>query len=560
MGTNSFISYQSDGVYIAERQGIHLHQLGGLHLYTPRTSEEVRFRMILESVLRRVAEPGIYTGNKANEIVKVVYAGAEAELKRLLPQVASRSFFEFLVFMHSQWGQLMIKAHQGLLDTGDTDEWWRDGPTARRTLRYLLEESVRLSPPERPLASENSLLTLLDRVYIAARHLVTLSNISDQLYFFYPSDAQLIVFPPRQEKYFEYKLQPAPASAFARFENMKIEHHTSSGEELEDFPSVWNLIKERLNGAFQSELGISVEKAIGFCYRIKEFVRPAEKSFGVLFVLEEKLYDGIAKNFSLSGTAIRRVLAGLTLTTESLKAENRQLFESKRIFQSRYRPFVRLPHATGPHLAWHTYTLESTLPDVIGNLIFGKIPPEWNYPKISAAIQEVNQTLATRFVYKVRDRFNACGWKCVTEVRELVDSQDIRHSIVNDPGEIDVLTVSPDGKIIGQVECKRLNASDDTRTYRDDLSDFYGNGQFLAKAKRKHSWLMKHRSVLIAHLSRSIGVHVDKTVRICPLFLTLFPNFAATRAAEVPIRTAKIFFRELTNNAFFWSDGKHSLS
>jgi len=531
---------------------MHLRQLSGLHLYTPRTSEEVRFRMMLESVLRRLAEPGTYTGEKANELVKALYAAADAELKCLLPQVASCSFYELLVFLHSQWGQLMSKAQQGLLQANEAEVWWREGAIARRTLRYLLEESVRLSPPEEPNAPESLLLSLVDCVYIAARQLVELSDVSDQLHFFYPSAAELTVFPPRQEQYFEYKLQPAATSAFERFQKIKIEHHTSSGEELEDFTTVWNLIKEQVNGPFENELGISIEKAIGFCFRLKEFIRPAEKSFGGLFVLEEKLYNGIAQNLSLPETAIRLVVAGLTLTNEALKAENRQLFETKRIFQSRFRPFARLPHTTGSHLAWHTYTLEQTLLEVIGNLSFGKIPPEWDYPKVSAAIQEVNQTLGKRFVYQVRDRFHACGWKCSAEVRDLIDSHGVRHSIANDPGEIDLLAVSPDGKIIGQVECKRLSPSTDTRTYRDDLSDFYGSGRFLEKAKRKHDWLTKNHSMVVAHMKRCTGARIKDTATACPLFLTLFPNFAVTRATEIPILTAKVFFQRLTNNPLFW--------
>lgn len=552
MDANSFITYRPEGIYIVEREGMHLRQVGSLHLYTPRVSEEARFRMMLEGELRRNAEPGTYTGEEANKLVKGLYASAETELKRCLPQLASRSFFEFLLFSHSQWGRLMIKAQQGLLQDDEAAIYWREGAVARRTLRYLLEQCICLSPREQPEASEGLLLSLLDRVYIAARHLVELSNVSDQLCFFYPSDAVLTVFPPRQEQYFEYRLNPAASDAFERLEKMRMEHHTSRGQELEDFTTVWNILRERLSGPFEKEIGIPIDRALGFCLQLKQFVRPAEKSFDVLFLPEERLYADVAQNCSLPEAAVRRVIAGMTLTKEAIEAENRELFDTKRHFQSRLRPFARLPHDTGPHLAWDTDTLEQTVAEIIANLTFGKIPKEWNLPAISRALQDVNQTLSKRFVHEVRERFAACGWRCVTEVTNLIDEHGTRHSIKNDPGEIDVLAVSPEGQTIGQIECKRASPSDDTRSYRDDLSDFYENGEFLKKAKRKHRCLVENRGILIGHLKRFTGARINNNAEVRPLFLTLFPNFAAIRATEIPILTAKVFFKMLTENPQFW--------
>lgn len=554
MGDNSYISYQPEGIHIIERQGMHLRKLGGLHVYTPRTSEEVRFRMILETNLRRNVKPGAYVGEEANRIIQGLFADAQAELKGLLPQVASSSFFEFLLFMHSQWGRLMMKVHQGQLQEKDAEIYWKEGPTERRTLRYLLEECVRLSPQEEPEVSKEVRLSVTDRVYIAARYLVELSNISDQLHFFYPDQAELNILPPKQEKYFEYRLESTALGVFQRFQRMKIEHHTSAREELEDFATVWSLVTEQLNGPFETEIGIPIDRAFGLCLGLKEFISRPKDLFDGLFVEEQKLYEAIAINYSLPERSVRHVIAGLTLTKESLDAENRGVFDTKRHFQSRLRPFAKLPHRTGPHLAWDTFTLEETIAEVVGHMSFCKLPREWDLPGIYGAIQRVNQTLSKRFVRQVRHRFENCGWRCIAEVKGLIDSNGTFNSIAADPGEIDILAVSPDGSIVAQVECKRLSPSDDTRTYRDDLSDFYDNGEFLAKAKRKHSWLMENRSVLIADLSRSAGAHVNETVRVCPLFLTLFPNFAATQATEIPILTGKVFFQRLSKNPLLWRE------
>lgn len=200
MNTKVFISYQPEGVYIIEPGQMHFRKIGGLKLYTPHVSEEVSLRMLLERRLRRAVKPGDYTGQDANKIIKSLFYDAQAELRRLLPRIASRSFFEFLVYMHSQWGRLMIRAQQGLLEHEDAEIYWKDGPVERRTLRYLIEECVRLSAQE-PNASKDQLLSHTDRVYVAARYLVILSNISDQLHFFYPEQAILTIMPPRQEKY-----------------------------------------------------------------------------------------------------------------------------------------------------------------------------------------------------------------------------------------------------------------------------------------------------------------------------------------------------------------------
>jgi hypothetical protein len=453
MDRKIFISYQPEGVYIIEHSGMHFREVGGLKIYTPRASEEVSFRMLLEAKLRRTIKPGDYTGKEANKIIQGLFADAQVELKRLLPRVASRSFFEFLIFMHSQWGRLMMRAQKGLLEHEDAQIYWKEGAVERRTLRYLLEECVRLSPQEEPEASKE-LLSLTDRIYIAARYLVELSNISDQFHFFYPKHAVLTILPPRQEKYFEYRLASAAQCVFERFEKMKLEHHTSSGEELEDFATVWTSVRDQLNEPFEKEIGIPIDRAFGICLGLKEFTSPAKDSFDVLFIEEQRLHTAIAVNYSLAETSVRHVLAGLTLTKESLDAENREVFDTKRHFQARFRPFAKLPHHSGSHLAWDIFTIEQALPELIGHISFCGLPTEWEVPTISERLQQVVQTLSKRFAYQVRDRFQLSGWRCIAEVEGLVDENGVFNRIA--PGEVDILAVSPDGTIIAQVECKRL--------------------------------------------------------------------------------------------------------
>ena len=547
------ISYQPDGVYIIEPKGMHLREIGGLKLYTPQVSEEVNLRMLLERQLRRSVKPGEYTGQDANKIIQGMFYDAQAELRRLLPRLASRSFFEFLVYMHSQWGRLMIKAQQRSLDEKDAEIYWKDGPTERRTLRYMLEECLRLTLPEESTASKDEqYLSLTGRVYVAARYLIVLSNISDQLHFFYPEQAVLTILPPKQGKYFEYKLSLRDQAVFNRFEAIKLEYHTSSGEELEDFSTVWNLMKEQLNEPFQKEIGIGFDRAFGICQGLKEFTSPAKDSFDVRFIEEQGLFTAISENYSLAEQSVRRVMSGLTLTKESLEAENRQVYDTKRHFQARFRPFARLPHPSGPHLSWDTYTLEQALLEIIGHMSFSRLPSEWRLPLITEELQRVVQILSKRFALQVRDRFERCGWRCISGMEGLVDVNGVFHGIT--PGEIDVVAVSPDGNTVAQVECKRLSPSTDTRSYRDDVSDFYGPGLFVEKARRKHEWLKDNLSTLVSHLHRSAKIRASETATIRPLFLTLFPNFAETKATEILVLTAKVFFQRLTRDPSFWPD------
>ena len=289
------------------------------------------------------------------------------------------------------------------------------------------------------------------------------------------------------------------------------------------------------------------------CDQLQHFVRAAKNSFGVFFVLEQGLYEAIEKRCSYPKDAVQCVMAGLILTKESLDREKRAAFNTKQHFQARYRPFARLPHPIGLHLTWDTGTLLWVLTnEVIHNISFGKLPDEWKRGKITAAVNDIQQELSRCFVYEVKDQFAACGWKCVVEVKQLRDARNTRHIIENSPGEIDVLAVSPDGQTIAQVECKRVSPSNDTRTYHDDLSDFYGSGKFVEKAKRKHAWLMENHAVVVHHLKCSTGIEVSDNAKIHPLFLTLYPNFAMTRASEVPILPAQIFFQELSRDALFW--------
>jgi|SRR5215468_6127941 len=106
---------------------MHFREVGGLKIYTPRASEEVSFRMLLEAKLRRTIKARHYTGKEANEIIQGLFADAQVELKRLLPRVANHSFFEFLIFTHSLWGRLMTRAQKGLLEHEDAQIYWKRG-------------------------------------------------------------------------------------------------------------------------------------------------------------------------------------------------------------------------------------------------------------------------------------------------------------------------------------------------------------------------------------------------------------------------------------------------
>jgi hypothetical protein len=164
----SFINYRPEGVYIVEQEGMNHRCIGGLDLYTPRTSEEVRFRMMMEAKLRQIATPGAYTGREANQLIQSLCAVADGELTRVLPKVASRSFFEFLVFMHRQWDCLITKMQHGELADYDANLCWAEAPIERSTLRYLLEKSVQLVPPVQPEAEKADVLSFAGRAYIAA--------------------------------------------------------------------------------------------------------------------------------------------------------------------------------------------------------------------------------------------------------------------------------------------------------------------------------------------------------------------------------------------------------
>ncbi len=218
---DSFIQYRPEGVYIIEREGMNRRYMGGLNLYTPRPSEEVRFRMTMEARLRQIATPGTYTGQEANQLIQSLYAVAHSESTRVLPKVASRNFFEFLVFMHRQWGHLLMKLQRGELDD---DAAWAEVALERRTIRYLLEKSVQIAPQKQPAAEREDVLLFADRAYIAARLLVDLSDCSDRLRFLYHSDkAEVIVLPPYQKRYFEFRLNPAAETGLQRYRHMKQE-------------------------------------------------------------------------------------------------------------------------------------------------------------------------------------------------------------------------------------------------------------------------------------------------------------------------------------------------
>jgi hypothetical protein len=341
----------------------------------------------------------------------------------------------------------------------------------------------------------------------------------------------------------------AHAKAWAAYQDMKIRHHTFDEPDLESSTGVIEAVADACDAAFSEELGLSVRQAVGLVHRLNEFCRPALNNFPVCFIHREHLADVVKQNFGLSPGSVLAVLSGLTLLPEQMATENKALYVAKREHQARYRPFALLPHPTGPHLQWDPAVAERAMIEVVERMSFGRLPVEWRKPAVQAAVERARSKLANGFVQEAKRRFEAAGWRCVTEVKVFKNASGTRHEVGNDPGEMDILALSPGKDVLLHLECKRVYPSENPRTASEDLQDFFGrDGKdgFISKATRKHKWLEENSATVLSHLQTQLGLgSLTGKVDVRTGFLTLAPNFAATRSATFAVMTGKLFFQQL---------------
>ena len=170
---------------------------GGIRIFRPRTESEIAFRIEAEQNLRSKYAVGTYTNKDTiNEILRHQFGFYSNIVAETIPSIASLHFVDFLLFQYGESSKVEFTVYRGgKLNARDRAEWAAIGPVFRRAVNYLIELAVQLAPEEQPAASEASLLSLSDRVWICAEELIELYILSDQTFLIFPDDTTLAIYP-----------------------------------------------------------------------------------------------------------------------------------------------------------------------------------------------------------------------------------------------------------------------------------------------------------------------------------------------------------------------------
>lgn len=143
---------------------------GGIRICRPQTESEIALRIEAEQNLRSKYAVGAYTNKDTiNEILRHQFGFYSDILAETIPSIASLHFVEFLLFQYGESSKVELTLYRGgKLNARDRADWVAIGPTFRRAVEYLIELAVQLAPEEQPAASEDYLLSVLDRVWICA--------------------------------------------------------------------------------------------------------------------------------------------------------------------------------------------------------------------------------------------------------------------------------------------------------------------------------------------------------------------------------------------------------
>lgn len=151
-------------ILVEDKSGFNLESFGGIEIYRPRYSGEVKLRIESEFHLRSKFSSGIYSEwQDINKILLHQFEFYSKKFEYTIPKLASRYFMEFVLFEFDRASLIEEKDKYGQLSRQEADKWQQVGPGFRRAAKYLVERVALLHPEEVPDAPEGSLTEILDQ-------------------------------------------------------------------------------------------------------------------------------------------------------------------------------------------------------------------------------------------------------------------------------------------------------------------------------------------------------------------------------------------------------------
>ena len=246
----------------------------------------------------------------------------------------------------------------------------------------------------------NEVVPCMDRCCIAAEEMIRSSASSSLTFYLYPNDTTLIINPPNSDIYFDLIPSFYPSTDY--YERIALHRKTLSNILTEpSIESDVNKINEFLGDSFKAMFGIDFTETLSLLQFMNEAPTPPDSnSRDIPFVNRDNFIDAILDNTEPSNDSIIKVLDGIILTPDNLA--DRMVWKPQQEYRAFHRPIFAFPHETGPHLTWSKQMFRESILVLARDLIYKRIPPEWNNPESRSALARLSNMAGKWFENQVK--------------------------------------------------------------------------------------------------------------------------------------------------------------
>jgi len=492
-------------IFVEEPSGFNFEEFGGIQVYRPRYSSEIKLRIESEAHLRFKFDSGVYTDlQEINQILLHQFSFYSKKFDEIIPKLASRHLIEFILFEFDQASIIEGNYKHGKLNYKETERWSKLGSKFRRAAKFLAERVVLLQPDEAPDAPEDSLIKYLDEIWIAAEEMVGLYILSDQTFMIFPDETTVKILPEDQ------------VDALADFWSLDINKKCEIQEAVrrdtmnrisivgEDskFLTNINLHDQVIGNSLKETVDVSYDEAISLLNLVIRDSLPApEEGFPVLFLHRANLVEVLHQHTKKPKESIEAVLDGFTLRKIDMSVEGREVWKPKQEYRAFRRAFFEMPHSTGKHLAFSkSMALEALYQLAIG-VAFKQFPAEWRSKETDRALANLSIQVGKWFEEVVHQRLGGLGIIGLKSIKQVGRSNHVV-KIPSDVGEIDFLGYSEKENFLLIAECKVVQGGFEGKFFRDDIKEFVTSRKsYLKKYSRKVEWLKNNASLVIDALN-----------------------------------------------------------
>lgn len=508
-------------------------------LFVPRATIRETIRLEVENHLRNQYNPGIYKGQKANEIAKYLFDFNNKRLRENIKKIAKQYFLNYLLLQYDFAAKIHSLYRTDSLNSNDSKYWTENGPLYRKTIGYLLDEMISCTnyPNEDDISPVEAYITL-DTVFVYCEHAIKYSIISNEIH--YLNDSYKIKIYPPDNLYFIESLSTPQSTRYSKRHDHFVKQSTRDNL-LRDkyvigipFDRDWAKHGEFLNDSFKDIFDMTYYELMYIVTEIIIKTKEIKEVEDIPLIPKDRLINDIATQSRADRAKLELFFNGLILKKEHFVKQSRSIWKYKQHYRINRRPLIEIQINNETHLIWSNEMLKERLNFLDNDFIFKTIPKEWNSESLIKSTSKISNYTGLWFEAQVKQNLNKIGIigdkinDRITAKKNSIDCRKI--------GGFDFIGYSTADNIMVVIECKFIDSGFEPKSYYDDLSEFVdGKKSYVSQLDKKIDWLTLNFQQVKRDLSSRLFYSIPKNCnKIGAAFFTYVMTFASGFDVKYP--------------------------